>query len=365
MKIAIAGGHLTPALALIEELKKYSVSLIYLGRTRSLEGDKTPSAESIVIPQFGVKFFGFNPGRLQRKFSTQTIFSLARVFLGFVQAFFILFKEKPKVIVSFGSYVALPVVIAGWLLKIPIITHEQTASLGLANKIITLFARKIGVSWQTFGTSLPKEKVIFVGNFLRKEILAVKKRNQKVPLIYITGGNQGSHLINETVSHTLEDLLKDFYIVHQTGSSQIFGDFEMLTEKRQNLPSKLANRYRISKWFNTKELAKIYSKASFVVSRAGANTLYELSYLGIPAIFIPISWSANNEQTKNAKMLEKLGCALILLESSLSPKRFLNAVFFMNDNLDTFRKKTKKAKEMIKTNGLLIFVDEIFKLVNA
>ena len=102
-----------------------------------------------------------------------------------------------------------------------------------------------------------------------------------------------------------------------------------------------------------------------MVSRAGANTLYELSYLGIPAIFIPISWSADNEQTKNSKMLEKLGCALILPESTLSPKRFLNAVLFMSDNLDTFSKKTREAREMTKTNGLLIFVDEIFKLVNA
>src|SRR5437660_4774654 len=108
-KVAVTGGHLTPAIATIDELKKYpDTEIIFIGRARATEGDKTPSAESVVIPNLGIKFFAINAGRIQRRFGRYTFWSAAKIPVGFIQSLGILSREKPNVVLSFGSYVAAP-----------------------------------------------------------------------------------------------------------------------------------------------------------------------------------------------------------------------------------------------------------------
>ena len=225
MKIAVTGGHLTPALAVIDELKKVpGAQIIYLGRARSSEGDKSPSAESIVIPNLGLKFYVISAGRFQRRFSIHTIPSIGRIPIGITQSLAILAKERPDVIVAFGSYVAFPVVLAGWILGIPSISHEQTISSGLANRMIAPFAKKIALAWQESKKNFPEGKAVVVGNPIRKEILNLKKVRSTRPVILITGGNQGAHIINDTVSGVLSELLENDEIVHQTGGSEVYRD---------------------------------------------------------------------------------------------------------------------------------------------
>ena len=147
MKILITGAHFTPALAVIEELRKISgVEVIYVGRSTTLEGDKTWSVESEVLSSKSIKFIPIITGRLQRSFTIYTIPSLLKIPIGLLQALFIFFTEKPDVILSFGGYVAVPTVLIGWLWSIPIIIHEQTLVSGLANEISALFADKICLS---------------------------------------------------------------------------------------------------------------------------------------------------------------------------------------------------------------------------
>lgn len=341
IKILITGAHFTPAVAVIEEFKKHpDVDVIYLGRNTTREGDPSPSVESLVLPKMGIKFIPITTGRLQKNFTLYTIPSLLKIPIGFLQALYFIFREKPDVILSFGGYVALPAVIIGWLSSIPIIIHEQTLVSGLANRISSLFADKVALS---FENGKKKGKYIVTGNPLRSLITQKSKYSKgDKPTILITGGNQGSHTINETVEKCLDKLTKIAKVIHVTGENK-FNDFEKL-EEFQN------ENYLIKKWID-KSYGEVLSKADLVVSRAGINTLFELAYLGIPALVIPIPYLYKDEQNKNAKYFEALGLVRILPQSKLSDSTLLENVKFMLKNLVSLTKKAKQAKRVVKTDA--------------
>lgn len=364
IKVAITGGHLTPALATIEELKKLKeVQIIFIGRENTMEGEKVPSAESVLVKQLKIPFYPINAGRLQRRFTRYTIPALLKTPLGLIQSFRILKKERPDVILSFGGYVALPVVYSGWFLKIPAITHEQSLEEGLANKLIAKVSKKIAVTWEESKKHFPSHKVVVTGLPMRNELLSLKKKKTLKPVIYITGGNQGSHLINQTIKEVLTDLLEHFSIVHQTGETSTYKDLESLSEFAKTLPKKLQNRYRVAKWFNTNELKEIYAQAALVISRSGANTVFEISSVGVPSILIPISWAQNEEQFKNALVLQNIGASIILPEEELTPKRLLLAINTIMENLGNYKKNAKKARKIINKDAASQLVQETLKLV--
>lgn len=342
MKVLITGAHFTPAAAVIEELKKNKdVDLVYVGRKTTQEGDSVSSIESQILPSMGVKFIPLVTGRLQRSFTIYTIPSLLKIPFGFLQAIQIILTEKPDVILSFGGYVAVPLVIIGWFFSTPVIVHEQTLVSGLANTISSYFADKIAIS---FPDTIKSEKVVLTGNPLRSEILNIKKssKNNLLPVILITGGNQGSHTINLAVEEVLSDLVKITKIIHVTGESK-YRDFERLSNfKNEN--------YEVKKWIN-REWAEVLSKADLVVSRAGINTLSEMAYLGKPGLVVPLPYLYKDEQNKNARFFEKLGLVRILQQSKLSGENLLSEIKSMLDSLVSLKEKAKSAKEVVITDA--------------
>lgn len=358
MKICITGAHFTPAQAVIEELKtRKNIEIIYIGRNHTQEGDKSPSVESQVLPRLGVKFLALISGRLQRRFTRYTVPSLLKIPVGFFQAFYYLVKERPDVILSFGGYVGVPVVISGWLLSIPIIVHEQTLVSGLANRISNIFADKIAVSFEK-DYDFDRLKIVLTGNPIRKEILdssntklsselstffETAKKTGK-PTILITGGNQGSHLINDTVSKSLGDLTKDAFVIHQTGDSKFF-DYDNLTREKENL--KFKGRYLVYKWIDGSEMGKILKMVDLAVSRAGANTLLELAYFGVPTLIIPIPFIYKDEQTANARFFKDRGLAEILPQGDLTPKSLVTTLQKMIRNLNALKDQAVGAKDLV------------------
>lgn len=356
VKILITGAHFTPAVAVIEELKKKAdkIEIVCVGRSTTLEGDPTPSVESQVLPQLGVKFIPITTGRIQRSFTPYTIPSILKIPIGFIQALYIILSERPDVILSFGGYVAVPVVVVGWLFSIPIIIHEQTLVSGLAHRISRLFADKVALSFDEKVKS--RKKTILTGNPIRKEILDSNflyvqqivsleylkvfkfSKEKKLPVILITGGNQGSHVINLAVEEYLDNLLKVACVIHTTGDNK-FHDFERLKIRQQS-------NYLVKKWIGD-EWSVVLSKVDLVVSRAGINTLVELAYLGKPALVIPLPYLYSDEQNKNAKFFEQLGLVKILLQSKLSGKSLIENVKFLLNNLNHLKKNAKKAKDII------------------
>lgn len=348
MKILITGTHFTPAVAVINQLKRYKdVEIVYVGRNTTREGDTTPAQESEEIPKLGVRFIPIITGRLQRSFTLYTVPSLLKIPVGFIQSFFIILKEKPDVILSFGGYLSVPIVFSGWLLSIPIIIHEQTLILGLANKISSLFADKIAVSFKT-DKLINDKRAILTGNPLRDDVLNPNikltheyqnifktSKKEKLPLTLIMGGNQGSHVINITVEQCLKQLKKISCIIHITGDSK-FNDFERLNIL-------VSDRYLVKKWLG-KEYGAILKKADLVICRAGINTLNEIAYMGKPALVIPIPYLYQDEQNKNAKYFESLGLVRILPQSKLSGKSILEYIKGCLNDLNHFKNSTEKAK---------------------
>lgn len=340
MKILVTGAHFTPAIATIEELKKFEdTKIIYVGRKTTLEGDNTPSVESRILPTLGVKFIPIITGRIQRAFTIYTIQSLLKIPVGFIQSFFIILSEKPDVILSFGGYVAIPIVIIGWLFSIPIIIHEQTLVSGLANKISSIFADKIAVSFAEKKSI--SEKVIYTGNPIRSEIVKISRSNfpkhKGLPVILVIGGNQGSHIINEALEGCLNELFKIADIYHQTGDSK-FSDYERLSKIKND-------HYKIFK-FLSDGWEKILASADLVVSRAGINTLMELSLLSKPVLLIPIPYVSGGEQLKNAKFFEDLGLAEVLPQSKLSSNTLLQNIKDMLKNLNILKNNAKNTKSI-------------------
>lgn len=349
MRILVTGAHFTPAVAVIKELKKHKeLEIVYVGRKTIMEGDKTESAESKILPKLGVKFVPIITGRLQRIFTPYTIPSLLKIPIGFIQSFWIILSEKPDVILSFGGYVAVPVVFAGWLFSIPVMVHEPALVMGLANKICTPFADKVALS---YNHNTGGGKIIVTGNPLRDEILHPKTgisseykeifkeaAKSNLPIILITGGNQGSHIINLCVEGSLDMLLKIACVIHITGESK-FHDFERF-EKIQN------GRYLVKKWIG-EEWGAVLSNVDLAISRAGINTLTEFSFFGMPALVIPIPYLYGDEQNKNAKFFEKLGLVKILPQSKLSGEALMKNVKIMLNNINHLKKNAEKAQRII------------------
>ncbi len=352
MKVLITGAHFTPAAAVIGELKKYPEvkQIIYVGRKTTMEGDRSKSPESQILPGMGVRFIPIITGRLQRSFTIYTIPSLSKIPMGILMALYIILAQKPDVILSFGGYVAVPVVFAGWLFSIPIIIHEQGIVSGLANRISAFFADKIAVSFPG-ANNFDQSKTIVTGNPLRKDILDKGRVNhakeEKLPVVLIMGGNQGSHVINLAVEEILNKLLQIANVTHVTGDNK-FGDYERLSNLGKS--ERFKERYLVKKWIG-EDYGEVLSKVDLVICRGGANTLTEVAYMGKPALVIPIPYLYKNEQTENAEYFKDLGLVRILPQSRLSGNSLLENLKSIFKDLPQMKKKAKEVSKAIIPNA--------------
>lgn len=361
-KILITGGHLTPALALIDELEKEKeVKLFFVGRKHATENSKNISAEFAVIRERNINFYSLTTGRLQRKFTKYTLTSILKVPLGFFQSFYYLLVIRPNVVVSFGGYISTPVVFAAWLLGITSITHEQSIVPGLANKINAIFTKKVYLTWAE--TKKYFIKAVVIGNPTRKLIFEKNTRNEKIKkftdgskkLIYITGGNQGSHFINNLIFDSL-DSIKDYKIIHQVGATNYKGDLEKAL-KIKNI------NYLAMDYIGQDSLGYILNKASFVVSRSGANTVWELAILGKPSILIPLPIAASGEQLENAKILETQDCALVLNQNNANPETLQKSIKIIEKHFAQYQENALKFQKLLPTNAAKILKENILRLI--
>lgn len=345
--ILITGTHLTPALALIESLaKKYR--LTYIGKPSSL----------ISIP-----LVPFTSPKLNRHNPTSAISIPIKLPLVITQAIINLKKLKPDLLISFGGFVALPICLAAKSLNIPIIIHEQTFGAGLVNKLTARFAKKIAISWPDSTPFFPKQKTILTGNPLRTEILKaanLKPVSSKRQTIYITGGNQGSKIINQTINQLLPQLLKQFNVIHQFGLNQSKSLWQAQLGIKKALPGNLNQRYTLKKWFNSNQQAKNFNLSNLVISRSGANTITELGFLKKNSVLIPLPYTQKNEQSLNADYLKNLGLAIVLPQSKLDSKTLFLSIKKAFEKLPQKSDQTFP-KDLVKSASanILNLVDEV------
>ncbi len=368
-KILITGGHLTPALAVIDQIQRTlsqsKVVIIFAGRKYALDSEKTPSLEFKEINARKIKFVPIEAGRLTRIVSLESFFNLIKIPLGFGQALKVIKEEKPDIILSFGGYLALAITVIGFIYRVPVYTHEQTTSPGLANKIIGIFARKVFIAFEDTANHFNPQKTILTGNPVRESIFKITSKpfeiNNDLPVVYITGGSLGSHSINDHVAEILPQLLSKYNVIHQIGDVKKYGDYERLLALKDKLVNYQGNYYPV-KHFRDEEIGYVYSVSDLIIGRAGANTFFESIALKKPALFIPLPWAANQEQKKQADFFQKNQVGESFDQSEPSKNLFL-MIDEMMTKINFYKSNFHKLSYLYHQNAAQIIIEEIFAKV--
>ncbi|WP_407428733.1 undecaprenyldiphospho-muramoylpentapeptide beta-N-acetylglucosaminyltransferase [Treponema sp.] len=343
------GGHIYPGLAVCDELRSLAVKnnqkikIVWLGNSCGMDKNLVEKSGSVD------KFIGIPSGKLRRYFSLKNFTDFFKIFAGFVKSFFVLLSIKPDVLFSKGGFVSVTPCMAARFLKIPVITHECDFTPGLATKINSRFASKILVSYEETKKYLGSEKsknAEVTGNPVRpvfynpdpsngKKFLFENRADydESKPILLVLGGSLGAHQINMLVSENLDWLTEHFNVVHQCGAK----DADSMPD---NKPGYFLHP------FIYKEMCDVISCADIVLSRAGANSIWECSVLGKPMVLIPLCGSGTRgDQVDNAKFFEEKGAAIVLLGEKADSQNLKTALSQMNDT--DFRSNASSASKAL------------------
>jgi len=315
-----SGGHVMPAVTLIKALKEQGEYDIFYVGGKGIEKE--------IISEMSIPYFSISTGKLRRYFSLKNLLDVYKVLVGTLQSLILLlkFNKKDTLVFSTGGFVSIPVVLAAKLLGKTIYVHEQTSRVGLANKIASKLASKVFISFEKSKNFFPIGKTYFSGYPLRDEcfipmvstfsIRGVEIKDIKRPILFVTGGGNGSLLINNLIKENLTELVKKYYIVHQVGKNFIEEFMELENE----------NYHPVS--FIKNEMISYFKAAAVVISRAGAGTVSELLALRKRSIFIPLKIAQKNEQFHNAQEAKLKLDSLILTEDML---KGLDLIAYLNE----------------------------------
>lgn len=324
-------GHVTPNLALINNFKRDGWAINYIG---SADGIEKNMIEAINIP-----FHHVSSGKLRRYFSFKNFLDPFKILLGIAQSFRLFHKLKPDVVFSKGGFVAFPVVVGAWLNRIPVIAHESDMSPGLANKLSFPFVNKICLTFEAGKkhfkeqskievTGTPIRQQLFQGN--KEKGLALCGFNAEKPCILVIGGSLGAGSINQSVRAALTELTKHFQIIHLCGKGKVDDSLKDIAAYCQ---LEYANE----------ELADLFAATSIVVSRAGANSLYEILALGKPHVLIPLSAQVSRgDQIQNARYFQGLGISEVIQDQLLNAELLLKAIDEVNQKKNEINNKIKE-----------------------
>lgn len=346
MKILITGGHVTPALAFIEYTLAHhpNAKLVYVARQFSQPKLKQVSIETDLLSQLPVTITTIQAAKWTDFLSWKLPLVAWQFLVSLWQAAVILVKQKPTVILGFGGYISVPVCLMGKIMGVPFVLHEQASIPGQANKLLARFAYAYLVN---NATSCPKNlDCQVVGQPIRPELLTSKQHtpswlpSPSKPILLVTGGNQGSQIINQTIKQILPQLTQNWLVVHQTGKSTSLHNYmQELSEAKTKLNKVQQQRYFAMEWISPADLAWLLKHARAAISRAGANTLAELEAFQLAAIIIPLPHAIQNEQHINATHYLKTNPGILLPQNQLTPTNLLNTL-----------KKLPKAKQKANIN---------------
>lgn len=307
-------GHVIVNIALIPEFHKKGWKINYIGSVNGIEKE--------LIETFDyVTYHPISTGKLRRYMSLENFKDPFKILKGIFQSWNIMRKSRPNIIFSKGGFVSVPVSVAAWLRRIPIVVHESDFTPGLANKLAVPFAKRVLTTFPETVNYLPAKKTAHIGAIIRKELYEGNKDegyrltgfNQDKPIIMIMGGSGGSRKINEVVRANLNELLNDYQIIHICGMNEV--------DESIDLAGYIQYEYVKD------ELTHLFSVTQYIVSRAGSNAIFEFLALKLPMILIPLSRAASRgDQIVNAKSFKEQGYALVIEEEELSDEHFINCV---------------------------------------
>ena len=341
-----SGGHVMPALTILKSVNQNSeYDVHYVGGISSIERE--------LVKDYTLTYHPIHTGKLRRYISKENLKDVFRIFIGLYDAFKVLWKfsRKNTLIFSTGGFVCVPVVIAAKLQRKKVFIHEQTSRVGLANKICSIFADRVFISFEDSFKYFDEDKTFYSGYPLRQECYSEEVEPVTIngrllnsstkPILFVTGGGNGAQLINKLIQSNFKILAERYLIVHQTGKA-FFSEYD-----------KLKHPDYIPLPFIGPEMIQLFKLATVTVSRSGAGTVCELIAVGKKSIYVPLKIAQKNEQFFNALEAHKKLGSLIIEEKELSDTSFLAAL----DEIGLSNPMTKVQKQ----NGLQFLVEEIEK----
>ncbi len=346
-KIVLTGGgtagHVMPHFALLPQLQASGWEIHYIGTKdgieRELVGDKLP-------------YYPISAGKFRRYFDLKNFSDPFRVVKGIVDSLRILRKIRPQVVFSKGGLVAVPVTIAAWMLRIPVVLHESDFSLGLANRISKPFAKSLCLTFPETKNSVSGEAIV-TGTPIRREITEGSRQAglsrcrfvEDIPTLMVMGGSLGSAVLNEIIRLNLTELTEKYQIIHLCG--------------RGNLDPALKNTRYYQLEYANEELPDLFAAADFVVSRAGANAIFELLALAKPHLLIPLSRQASRgDQIHNANSFAKQGFSLVLQEEELTFAALLAKLDLLEEKKEEFTSTMRQSELVDGTGNVLRVIEE-------
>lgn len=364
------GGHIYPGLAVADLLReKFAgreerLRIVWLGsrgkmdrkivqNARSVSGEKGSDSAGENSKKTIDAFYGIPSGKLRRYFSVKNFFDIFKIAFGFFAAFFILLKERPAFLFSKGGFVSVPPCLAARILGIKVYTHECDFTPGLATKINSRFAHEIFLSYEEtkkYFSQAAQKKLVVTGNPVREvfynanpeigrkfifnnanensenenysemrgEGNAANPEKEK-PILLVTGGSLGAAQINSLVRENLEWLCKNFVLVHQTGQNS---DAEI----SQDASVAVKNNYHPFA-FIYEEMPHVFAAADAVLSRSGANSIWEGAVLAKPMILLPLEGEGTRgDQVDNAEFFARQGAAIVIRKAESSSQKLRDAL---------------------------------------
>lgn len=349
-KIIMTGGgtagHVTPNLALVPSLIEEGFEIKYIGSRDGIEKD--------IITKSNIPYYGISSGKLRRYFDVKNFTDPFKVLKGVGEALKILSKEKPDVIFSKGGFVTVPVVIAASMKKIPVVAHESDITPGLANKLASPFCDKLCVTFRESLQFVKNNKGVLTGSPIRKEILTGSKQIGKEicefkddkEIILVMGGSLGSKVINDAIRESINNILKYNNIIHICGKGNLDKNLENISGYKQFE-------------YVSEDLKHLMHAADYIISRAGANSIFEFLALKKPTLLIPLSKNASRgDQILNANSFKKEGFSLVMQEEELQKEGILKGIKMLKES------KQDLIKNMNQSN-MSDGVKEIVKVIKS
>ena len=342
-------GHVIVNLALIPMFQEEGWEIDYIG---SIDGIERKLVEKLQ----DVTYYPISTGKLRRYMSIENMKDPFKVLKGTMQAWRIIGKRKPNVIFSKGGFVSVPVVLAAKLRAVPTVIHESDYTPGLANKLSLPFTSKVLATFPETMNFLPEKKREYVGAVIREELFkGNREKGLKIcgftsekPVLLIMGGSGGAEKINETVRENLDSLLEVFQIAHICGHGKV----DSTIEKDGYIQFEYVNE----------ELKDLFAITDFVVSRAGANAIFEFLALRIPMLLIPLSRAVSRgDQIVNANSFQEKRYARVLEEENLTKETLQKELMQLKENSPVMKDKMEEYKSEKSRERVIEIIKDIAK----
>ncbi len=306
------GGHIYPALAVAKSWQQQGGEVVWLG---------TPGGmESRLIPQEGIRLETIAIGGLRGKGPATLLLAPLRLLRALIQAIGVVRRVQPDVVLGMGGFVAGPGGLAAWLMRVPLVIHEQNAIAGLTNRVLSRLAKMVLEAFP--GTFTAHSKVVCTGNPVRKQLYRVEAAEPHRPLrLLVLGGSLGAKRINELVPEMAATLGDTVALYHQTGQHNFDETTVLYRQQGVEVDGDLV---RVVPYIE--EMESAYGWADLVLCRAGAMTISELMLVGRGAILSPFPHAVDDHQTANGQYLQQAGAALLIQQCDLTVQRLVEVI---------------------------------------